>query len=406
MKKTLQNKKFRYSLLSMMVIGMLFLGFSRIKINSPESNEILETIISASGDRETGLGKGITPKDELKPMKVYNHWENFTTKEGLPANKVNCVKADGNRVWAGTENGLALIEGGRVVKVYNTKDGLAHRGVLSVDVNKVTGDVWIATLSGLNVLSAGKFETYNQFNSGMPNDLVYMVSCAGKDIWVATGGGAGHLDTNTGTWEIFTEQNAPMHEPWTYAVSADNGVVYIAAWGGGIIEYNYETKRFRDYTDPDGEMEIDLYPNDGPVHDIVTAAHLSNGILWVSSYFGISRYDGTTWSGYFDHDSGLASNFVNFLKANGDVGWVCTDNGISSFNGDTWVTYRKSDSGRGGEVIITKGQSVRKINTDISICHSFTWGVDFQGEDVWVATASGLSHGKVIGNSTVEIPNL
>jgi hypothetical protein len=108
-------------------------------------------------------------------------------------------------------------------------------------------------------------------------------------------------------------------------------------------------------------MEIDLYPNDGPVHDITTAAHLSNGILWVSSYFGISRYDGTTWSGYFDHDSGLASNFTNFIKANGDVGWACTDNGISSFNGDTWVTYRKDENGKGGEVIITKGKAVRKI---------------------------------------------
>ncbi len=45
--------------------------------------------------------------------------------------------------------------------------------------------------------SGGKFETFNQFNSGMPNDLVYCVICDGKDVWVATGGGAGHYDTYT-----------------------------------------------------------------------------------------------------------------------------------------------------------------------------------------------------------------
>ena len=37
-------------------------------------------------------------------------WENFTTANGLPDNHVFCVAVDGNRIWAGTENGLALYE--------------------------------------------------------------------------------------------------------------------------------------------------------------------------------------------------------------------------------------------------------------------------------------------------------
>ena len=35
-------------------------------------------------------------------------WENFTTANGLPDNHVFCVLVDGNRIWAGTENGLAF----------------------------------------------------------------------------------------------------------------------------------------------------------------------------------------------------------------------------------------------------------------------------------------------------------
>ena len=38
-----------------------------------------------------------------------------------------------------------------------------------------------------------------------------------------------------------------------------------------MIEYTNKTKQFRDYTDPDGNMEIDLMPDDGLVHDITTA---------------------------------------------------------------------------------------------------------------------------------------
>jgi len=325
---------------------------------------------------------------------VYNNWKNFTIKDGLPSNKVYCVKVDGDRVWAGTDAGLALYEGGSWT-TYTTEDGLAHRGVLGIDVSELSGDVWIATFSGLNRFSGGKFETFNQFNSGMPNDVIYQVVCDGKDIWVATGGGAGRYDTYTKQWSIFTEQNAPMHEPWTYGITAGDGKVYIAAWGGGVIEFDKKTNQFRDYVDPDGEMELDLFPDDGVVHDITTGVSYSENILWVGTYFGLSRYDGTRWKGYFDHDSGLPSNFINFLKANGPIIWLCTDNGLSSFNGDNWITYKPNVNGRGGEIVKTKGTTHDKKKVSSSIAHNFVLGVDFQGEDIWVATSKGIRYGKI-----------
>jgi ligand-binding sensor domain-containing protein len=268
--------------------------------------------------------------------------------------------------------------------------------VVSIDVSELTGDVWIGTLGGLNRWSGGKFETFNQFNSGMPNDLVYCVCCDGKDIWVATGGGAGRYDTQTELWEIFTEQNAPMHEPWTYGVSAGDGKVYIAAWGGGVIEYNNVSKKFRDYTDPDGFMEIDLQPDDGLIHDITTATSYSDSILWVSTYFGMSRYDGKKWKGYFNHDSGLASNFINFLRAEGRVVFVCSDNGLSSTDGSTWVTYKKDDNSENGKAIITNGNEKKEIPLSPSISHNFIIGVDAADDVLWVATSKGVSRGELL----------
>ena len=119
-----------------------------------------------------------------------------------------------------------------------------------------------------------------------------------------------------------------MHEPWTYGVCASKDKIFIAAWGGGVIEYTKKTKKFRDYVDPDGNMEIDLFPDDGVVHDITTGTSWANDILWVATYFGLSRYDGVHWKGYFDHDSGLASNFINFIKAKDDYAFICTDHHI------------------------------------------------------------------------------
>jgi len=330
------------------------------------------------------------PEGKSEVMPEYGNWENFTTEDGLPANKIFCVRADGDRVWIGTSHGLVLYENEEFT-TFSMEDGLAHPGVLAIDVSELTGDVWIGTLGGLNRFSGGEFETFTQLNSGLANDVIYSVICDGKDVWCATGGGAGHYNVYTEEWEIFTEQNAPMHEPWTYSVCAGDDKIFIAAWGGGVIEYKKDTKTFRDYVDPDGEMEIDLFPDDGVVHDITTAVSHSNGILWVATYFGMSRYDGKSWKGYFDHDSGLASNFINFVKAKGDVVFLCTDEGLSSFNSKEWITYKTS--GKGGERLYWKDGLKSSKSDATGISHDFTIGMDFQDEYIWVATSYGLSRG-------------
>lgn len=396
----MSNKNFvKYSaiiiILAAIVVGSLLLFKKPVRSGKPEKREN----ISVSGHYRNSSDKDLPGSSdvikEAKRMPVYGKWRNFTTKDGLPSDKTYSVRIDDDRVLVGTHDGLAVYENEKW-RTYTTEDGLAHNGVVSIDVSELTGDVWIGTLGGLTRWSSGKFTTFNQFNSGMPNDLVYCVYCDGKDIWVATGGGAGHYDTQTGLWDIFTEQNAPMHEPWTYGVSAGDGKVYIAAWGGGIIEYNYETRNFRDYTDPDGFMEIDLQPDDGLVHDITTATAYSDSILWVSTYFGMSRYDGKNWKGYFNHDSGLASNFINFLRAEGKKVFICSDNGLSSTDGTTWVTYKKDDNSENGKAIITNGNEKKEIPLSPSISHNFIIGVDADEDYLWVATSKGVSRGELM----------
>ncbi len=393
----MKSKALKYIIAATVVIAAILVTVVLVKKTPGGSTDGGQQAADAS---KTGENYVFGPSEtksikEAHGMPVYGNWKNFTTKNGLPANRVYCVKIDGDRVFAGTHHGMAIYEDGKW-KTYTTKDGLSHNGVVSIDVSSVTGDVWIGTLGGLNRWSAGKFEKFDQLNSGMPNDLVYNVVCDGKDVWVATGGGAGRYDTFTKEWEIFTEMNAPMHEPWTYALCEGDGKIFIAAWGGGIIEYDKKTKHFRDFTDPDGFMEIDLLPDDGPVHDITTSTAYANGILWISSYFGMSRYDGKNWKGYFDHDSGLASNFMNFVKVNGRVAYACTDRGLSTTDGTSWVTYKRNEKDENGVAIITSGKEQKTIPMSPCIAHSFVISAEAKGDVVWVATSDGLSRGEVI----------
>ncbi|MFH0843407.1 MAG: regulator [Bacteroidota bacterium] len=401
MNKVFKNKPVMYSVILAVIIiaGISIMGLT--KNEQPAKSHSGHEIDIDPADYPTlesmeKLERGASLKEYADSMPLFGNWRTFTTEDGLPDDKCYTVRIDGDRVMVGTHHGLGVYEKGKW-ETYTTEDGLAHNGIVSIDVSAITGDVWIGTLGGLNRWSGGKFETFNQFNSGMPNDLVYNVYCYGKDIWVATGGGAGSYDTQTKEWQIFTEQNAPMHEPWTYALSAGEGKVWIAAWGGGVIEYNMSTRHFRDYVDPDGFMEIDLLPNDGVIHDITTATSYADSILWVSTYFGMSRYDGKNWNGYFDHDSGLASNFINFLRAEGPVVFICSDNGLSSFNGKTWITYKKFDNSVNGVAKVMKGTYLLKeIPLNPSISHNFIIGVDAEDDVLWVATSKGVCRGERI----------
>jgi ligand-binding sensor domain-containing protein len=321
-------------------------------------------------------------------------FENFTMANGLPDNHVFAVLVDGDRVWAGTENGLGLYENGKW-KVYRPADGLAHRVVLALALDKRTGDVWVATMGGLSRVSAGRIDSFTQLNSGLSNDVVYGVGVQGDYVWTATAAGASRFNTRTGQWSLFNERNTPMYEIWTYAVSPAEDKVYYAVWGGGVLEYDVKTERWKDYNDPDGETEMVLFKDQGLIHEITTSVSYVDKILWVATYFGASRYDGRSWHNFLTKDSGLPSNFMSQVKAvDGNRAWFSTDKGLAYYDGTNWAVYRPSlENGKSEMLVRDADGNTTTVSVDTAPTHNYILGVDFQGDDIWVATAHGLSHG-------------
>ncbi len=328
---------------------------------------------------------------------IYTKWINYTPANGFPEGEVFCVTVDGNRVWAGTAHGLVLIEDGKVRKVYTKADGLAGEAVMSIAKDKESGDLWVATFGGLSRLTGDKFTNYTNLSSGLANDLVYGVGLEGHDVWVDTAGGVSVFNTYTNSWKIFNDKNAPFDEPWAYSIATSPKKVYVAVWGGGVQVYDLAGKYWRPYTDPDGQMEIVLYRNQGLIHMIVSnvAFNPTSDMFWASTYFGLSGYDGRNWHNYLTKDSGLASNFLNSVKSRGDEVWACSDNGLSYLNytTNTWVTYRPAADGKGAVEITWPDGKKTHVETAGSLAHNYILNMDFQGDDVWVATARGLSHG-------------
>jgi ligand-binding sensor domain-containing protein len=341
-----------------------------------------------------GAAAAATMAAATVPQMPRFRFENYTTANGLPDNHVYAVLVDGARVWAGTDNGLGLFEDGKW-KTYTTKDGLAHRAVLSLALDKRTGDVWAGTMGGLSRISGGRIVSYTQLNSGLSNDVVYGVSVEGENVWVATASGAGRLNLDTGEWSLYNERNTPMREIWVYGVSATATKVYFAVWGSGLLEFNQKTERWDLYDDPDGETELVLFKDQGLIHDIVSSVSYVDGIVWASTYFGDSRYDGRYWHNFLTKDSGLPSNFTNYVKGvDANHAWFCTDKGLAYYDGANWAVYTRSLSSQKPVMTVRNAKGiVTEIPVTSGPAHNYILGIDFQGGDIWVATADGLSHG-------------
>jgi len=247
----------------------------------------------------------------------------------------------------------------------------------------------------LSRISGGRIVSYTQLNSGLSNDVVYGVSVEGENVWVATASGAGRLNLDTGEWSLYNERNTPMREIWVYGVSATATKVYFAVWGSGLLEFNQKTERWDLYDDPDGETELVLFKDQGLIHDIVSSVSYVDGIVWASTYFGDSRYDGRYWHNFLTKDSGLPSNFTNYVKGvDANHAWFCTDKGLAYYDGANWAVYTRSLSSQKPVMTVRNAKGiVTEIPVTSGPAHNYILGIDFQGGDIWVATADGLSHG-------------
>jgi ABC-type branched-subunit amino acid transport system substrate-binding protein len=317
----------------------------------------------------------------------------------MPGQKILCVAVNGDQVWAGTENGLVLIEGGRIQRVFGPDDGLAGRVVTAIAVDRYRGYVWIATFGGLSRYSGGQLSNYTSLASGLANDIVYDVAVVGNYVWATTAAGISRLDTLTGEWSIFSEASAPLGAPQAVGIAAGAEKIYFAIWGGGVLSYAPATARWIHLSEPTTQPSLGTGVAG---HDFVTSVAYDGGTnaLWVASHFGILKFHGGKWRHYIEASSGLPTDYVNAVHSRGGVLWVCTDRGLVYLDSETntWITYRNADSNGHGVIrIVRPGRKLKEENIPSALAQNNVLNVAFQNTDIWVATAGGLSHG-MFGN--------
>ena len=300
---------------------------------------------------------------------------NFTTAEGLANDRIDKIIEDkSGNIWFATAFGVSKFEpsnddssAGTLIN-YTTNEGLSNNDVNDIIQDK-SGDLWFATFGGGVNKFDGKSFTHFTKKEGLVNDTVrcIMQNKEGQ-IWIGTKRGASKFDGKTFTnfpTELFSS-NALANNSVASITEDKSGKIWFGTRGGGISIY--DGKRFVYISESEG-LSYNTINNitfiddksgsmwigtDGgginrvPINSFLrytknkgladnftwTALQDPKGNLWFGSNRGINKYDGKSFSYFFNP----SVNFGSY-KDKSDHLWFGSSQGLIKYDGTSLLRF-------------------------------------------------------------------
>lgn len=340
-----------------------------------------ESVYSLMADREGGLwiGTYFNGVYYLSPQSNNMRWYYDDGAEGsLTGNAVSqfCEDEKGN-VWVATENGGLNYLDRRTGEfahygATNANHAVSHNNIhaLMLDEHRL----WIGTFSkGVDIMDTRTRRIVKNYHhsqddtNSLPNNYVYCIyQTRNGDIYVGTMAGFCKYQPKRDNFhrfeqlrDIFVYDMVEDNEGRLWLASKDNGVwcyhhgefknylnvpndhtslgnnhvirahldksgkVWFATEGGGICCYNADTDSFTNY-----DHRRNLYH-----HIIYGILDDDEGNLWLSSNYGIVRYNPTTFEQVvYTHEDGLQSNQFNYRSSMRGSDGMLYFGGVNGFN--------------------------------------------------------------------------
>ena len=308
-------------------------------------------------------------------------------QENIAGNRVTSIYIDGDGIkWFGTENGLSAYDGSTFTN-YGVKDGLPENQINDISGRKSgTGSqILIATRKGAGILDKvgnliQSIQIFLASNSGLAGDRVTSLTHDNKNVtWYGTEGGISieyegnwmDSDNNDLIKEYEITDIAPGPDSISFICLSGRGVALMNPGIDAVTTVTYyewpysplpsdkvqaiyienyhhqwigtdEGLAFHGNFDPKQEWEL-FYEQDGLINNnVLSVRGDGQGITWIGTAAGVSRYDGEEWTNYTVQD-GMAGDsvFCIAMDPDGSV-WFGTNFGASKFDGTTWTTFRKN----------------------------------------------------------------
>ena len=308
-------------------------------------------------------------------------------QENIAGNRVTSIYIDGDGIkWFGTENGLSAYDGSTFTN-NGVKDGLPENQINDISGRKSgTGSqILIATRKGAGILDKvgnliQSIQIFLASNSGLAGDRVTSLTHDNKNVtWYGTEGGISieyegnwmDSDNNDLIKEYEITDIAPGPDSISFICLSGRGVALMNPGIDAVTTVTYyewpysplpsdkvqaiyienyhhqwigtdEGLAFHGNFDPKQEWEL-FYEQDGLINNnVLSVRGDGQGITWIGTAAGVSRYDGEEWTNYTVQD-GMAGDsvFCIAMDPDGSV-WFGTNFGASNFDGTIWTTFRKN----------------------------------------------------------------
>ncbi len=160
----------------------------------------------------------------------------------FPARMYSNYTIDEDNMWLGSTDGLFKLSGGAVRQVAKEEIYTDIRGISADHL----GRFWIATAGqGIFVIEQDTIVQHVTVGQGLSSNLCMHQQVDGKTMWVSTNLGINKIDVETGTIQVFNEQDGLSTGEVKYLGLVDSFV--LAASSGGIDIF---PKRIASFVDP------------------------------------------------------------------------------------------------------------------------------------------------------------
>ena len=362
-------------------------------------------ILSVLGPRPLGA---IADQSSDTPISI--EWRTFTTADGLGSGPIFCVCPTDDAIWVGTPDGPFRLPRNSLDRPHAPwqlalpPERLAHPATTALATDHQTGDLWIGSLGGLTHYSAGRSRLLRQINSGLANDVIYDLLAHRGEIWVATAAGLSRYRIARDEWDIYTDVNAPVDEMWPRALAACGDKIFVAVSGAGLLRMDLATDSWTRSSDPDRTAGLDMVRNDGPVDDTASAvACESDDAVWVGTRFGLSRLHNGKWTTYSAFDSPLPDDRITALTYHQGRIWIGTESGLCVTDASQWWVFQHAGNDPVDTIVHTDdaGQT-RAYHTKTALPPGAILDIQFDGDEIWVATDTSLARGRFTSESAVD----